>query len=1130
MLVTTALMAQVTTSSINGKITDDQKEALLSATVVATHTPSGTRYYAVADANGAYHLLNIRPGGPYKMEIKMMGYQDIVKDNITVALGENMTLNFVMTNQTIGLEEITISAPIQNNAQIGATTNINNEQIVTLPTITRNLNDVLALTPQASSTSNGLAIGGGNYRQSYVTVDGGSFHNAYGIGNNLPAGGSPISLEALESVNISVAPHDVRQNGFIGGMINAITKSGTNNLHVSLYNYFTNDQLIGTQYGTKDAFGRYPDRLKLNKSLENTVGFTAGGPIVKNKLFYFINFEYQTDIDDGQPRLARNSETSGWGGSSQYNRPTTAKMDSIRNYLQATYGYDPGEYQNYSFSTPDYKLLTRLDWNINDNNRFQFRFSTVRHQFFSAPSSSITPLSSSLYNKNIYGRGSDYALYFQSSCYYQQQNFSSVAAELNSRFLNGHMNNMFRAVYSKQYEPRKLTRDVFPTVDILEPLEDGTKALYTSFGPDPFTYGTGSKVHTFVATDELSYTTGIHNIVGGLQFEMDKTINGFMQGGAGYYVYNSWNDFVNQATPAAFTIAYGNNEKYEQAFPSFNYFQNSLYAQDEMRLSEKLKLTAGLRIELPYYPSIDDNINKEFQNGWDEILYDSLNNPIGTQHHAIADGDNTLSGLSTTDMPKARPNFSPRLGFEWDILGNRKLMLRGGTGIYTGRLPLVWIVTAVCNSNVAQGTYITYNTPMGFYNSVDSIVAHYSDKLKIGDMPASQIATLLDKELRLPQTWKSSLALDAVLPGDIHGTLEGIFSKDLTSVAITRLGIIQDDSIQLPGELMKRAHWASEGIVNSIGGKVTPYLITNSEQNGYYYSVTGQLSKQFGCGLSLMAAYTYSSGKNVIDGIGDQVMTAFSSNTFGIHGSNSHEIGYSSYVSPNRVLVNAGWTWATGQRTTETIGLYYEGYNLCYVGSYSYNRYSYTMVTNSIKTSTGVESSMSLNGDEGASSLLYIPTHNELETMTFADVRDKNGNIIQTANENRKAFEDFIKNDKYLSAHQGEYAERGGAIAPWWHTINFKYERTYKFHDGEALSFGVDVKNIANLLYRGWGNVKRLSTSDILKYGYAFTGQDENGINQYTTEKYYIFMNPTWSEYANAISTWSAALNLRFNF
>jgi hypothetical protein len=670
-----------------------------------------------------------------------------------------------------------------------------------------------------------------------------------------------------------------------------------------------------------------------------------------------------------------------------------------------------------------------------------------------------------------------YSLYFESSNYIQQQNFSSVAAELNSRFLSGRLTNTLRAVYSRQHEPRKMTRDVFPTVDILETLPDGTKAVYTSFGPDPFTYGTGSTVNTFIVTDELGYSAGIHHIVGGLQFEFDKTANRFMQGGAGYYVYNSWDDFVSQAAPAAFTIAYGNNEKYEQPTTSFNFIQNSIYAQDEMTFSDKFKMTAGLRVEIPYYPSISYNINKEFQ--------------------ALAEGDNTLHGLSTADMPKARVDFSPRLGFDWNILDNNKLTLRGGSGIYTGRLPLVWVVSTVTNSNVAQGTYLTYNSPMGFYSSVDEIIANNSDKFKIGDMPASQISTILDKNLRMPQTWKSSLSLEGQLPGGVMASLEGIYGKDLSSVAVTCLGMVQDDSIQLPGEPGKRAHWRSEGLVNSIGGAVTPFYVTNTKANGFYYSITGTLNKDFNFGLNLLASYSYSCGKNITDAIGDQVMSTYTNNTFGVHGSNSHEVGYSSYVSPNRVLFNAGWTWKVGQHTTEILSCYYEGYNLCFVGSYSYSRYSYTMTSN-------------VNGDYGAHSLAYLPTHDELYA------KDASGDYVMpfVSEENRNAFDSFLSNDKYASNHRGHYAERGGVIAPWRHTINLKYERTYEFNDGKAISFGVDVKNIANLLHRGWGNVKQLNSGDIIEW--------KNG--------QYQFKELVWNDYADVISTWSAVLNLRFSF
>ena len=1101
MIASISLMAQVTTSSISGKITDNNKGTLPGATVVATHTPSGSQYYAVADANGNYRLLNIRPGGPYTIEYRMVGFQTVKQEGVVATLGETKILNVRMNEEAIGLGEVSVVAEAVSNGmdsdRAGATTAISNEEITTLPTITRSLNDVLALTPQAAVTSNGLAIGGGNYRQSYVTVDGAAFNNAFGIGGNLPAGGSPISLDALEAMTINVTPFDVRHSGFIGGAINAVTKSGTNNWHVSVYDYFTNDGLIGTKFGKKDDFGNYPDRLSLSKSLDNTVGISVGGPIVKDKLFFFVNFEYQSDVDPGQTHFARESEEDEWGGITQYNRPTVEKMEEISDYLQKTYNYNPGRYQNYSSSTPDYKLIARLDWNASDKDKINIRYSLVKNKYSTSPSSSINPLASSVYNRNTYGRTSDYALYFESSRYFQEQNFSSVAAEWNHSFASGRGNNMLRATYSRQNEPRSFVGDLFPTVDILEPLEDGTPAVYTSFGPDPFTYGNLRDVQTAVVTDEVSYLTGIHNFTFGAQYEFDNTKNGFMQGGAGYYVYNSWDDFVNNADPRAFAITYGNNENHEQVYPYFNYMQGSLYAQDEMTLSERFKLSLGLRVELPWYPSIAEyNTNKEF---------DSLASI--ESFYTKEDGEaiaSSIYGMSTADMPKARVNFSPRLGFNWDLTGDRKYIIRGGSGLYTGRLPFVWIVSTVGNSNCLQNQYINSNVetqihfPEAGHTNPEGIIAANSNLLLTGDLPAPQSTTIMDKNLRMPQSWKSSLAFDAELPGGIKATLEGIYNKDITSVAVTKLGLVQDGTIQLPGEPGERIVWKNEGINNSLNKAVTPYLITNTDKknNGYYYSVTGQLSKDFKCGLNLMAAYTYSEGKNVTDGIGDQITSAYNTNAFGVNGSNVHELGYSSYVTPHRVLVNAGWTWATGQRTTEQIGLYYEGFNHCYIGGYSYTRYSYTMTSN-------------VNGDGGSNSLAYIPTESELANMPFV------------SDENKAAFNDFIKADKYLSAHRGQYAERGGAIAPWRHTFNFKYERTYKFKGGESISAGIDVKNLANLFYRGWGNMQRLSSSDIIKL--TGNGSEEN---PYT----YQFTDPTWNTYASTLSTWSAALNLRLNF
>ncbi|KWW26859.1 MAG: hypothetical protein AUK64_2406 [bacterium P201] len=339
MIASISLMAQVTTSSISGKITDNNRATLPGATVVATHTPSGSQYYAVADANGNYRLLNIRPGGPYKIEYRMIGFQTVIQEGVTATLGETKILNVRMNEEAVGLGEVTVAAEAISNGmdsdRAGATTAISNEQIMTLPTISRSLNDVLALTPQAATTSNGLAIGGGNYRSSYVTVDGAAFNNAFGIGGNLPAGGSPISLDALEAMTINVTPFDVRHSGFTGGAINAVTKSGTNATHVSIYDYYNNDGLMGTKYGVKDELGNFPERLKLSESLDNTVGVSVGGPILRDKLFYFVNFEYQSDIDPGQTHFARESEDDEFGGGTQYNASSTMTQAVTRTIAPA---------------------------------------------------------------------------------------------------------------------------------------------------------------------------------------------------------------------------------------------------------------------------------------------------------------------------------------------------------------------------------------------------------------------------------------------------------------------------------------------------------------------------------------------------------------------------------------------------------------------------------------------------------------------------------------------------------------------------------------------------------------------------------------------------------------------------
>ena len=1079
MFVSVVAFAQVTTASIAGRVSDSEG-VVAGAAVIATHTPSGTNYYTITDKAGAYRVNAVVPGGPYTVKVEMLGYRTVEFTGVYAPLGEVLTLNANLDVEALGLEAAVFTADgLESGMNInraGVGTSISEKTMSALPTVNRSMNDVMKLTPQAASTTNGLAVGGGNYRSSYVTVDGAAFNNAFGIGSNLPAGGSPISLDALEQMSVNITPFDVRHSGFTGGAINAVTKSGTNEWHASVYNYYNSNHLKGNKVGEEE--------VSVSESLNNTTGVTLGGPIIKNKLFFFVNFEYSADVTPGSSYRVRDNEEQKWGNGTSYVRPTRAFMEEVKSYLAEKYNYDPGRYEGYSLSTPDWKVMARLDWNINSDHKFNLRYSYTKNMDSNSPSSSVNPINPNPYDRNTYGRTSLYAQFFESSRYYQERNFMSLAAELNSRFGNN-ASNLFRVTWSHQNEPRSFVGDLFPTVDILEKIDtddDGTpdtKTVMTSFGPDPFTYGNLRDVQTVVVTDEFTYNKGINNMVAGLQFEWNDTKNGYMQGGAGYYVYDSWDDFKNNAKPVAFAITHANRDDLKQVYPAFQYMQASAYIQDELTISDNFKLTAGVRFEVPFYPTIEGNNNLEFAE--------------------LAKGDNSIHGMSTADMPKASFNISPRVGFNWDVLKNRNLIVRGGSGIYTGRIPFVWIVSAAGNSNCLQAQYIDTDgtNPMTptFHNTISGILDDmYGGSFKAQNLAAPNAATIMDKDLVMPTTWKSSLAVEGRLPGGIKATLEGIYNKDLTSVYVHKLGQTQvEGGVQLPGEPSPRASWKSEGIKNSQGSSVNPYYITNSDVNGYYYSVTAMLQKDFNFGLSLMAAYTHSASKSISEGIGDQVSSAYNTMTYCVNGSNTPELGHSAYVSPNRIIANVSYRIDEGRFGATTLGLFYEGYNHCYVGSYSYTRYSYTM--------------NNVTGDGGANNLLYVPTKDDLTKMTFKDEA------------NKEAFDKFIENDSYLSGRRGEYTERGGVVAPMQHRFNFKVAQDFDFRVAKkknTIQVALDINNLGNLLNSEWGAYQKLSSDQVLKY--------DSKTSTYT------FTEPTWSKVTTVASTWEMLLSLRWFF
>lgn len=1093
-MVSTA-MAQITTSGISGKVTANGED-IIGATIKAVHQPSGTVYRAVTNIDGRYSIQGMRPGGPYVLEVSYVGYKTKEVKNFNLSLGQNTILNESLSENAEMLQDVVVTADRNNNMRTdraGATTSIHADQIEAVPTVSRSMNDLLKLTPQGANVGSGFSVGGGNYRQSYVTVDGAAFNNAFGIGGNLPGNGSPISLDALDQISVSSSPYDVRLSGFTGGAISAVTKSGTNQFKGTAYMYTTNSHLRGNKVSDYEL-----NRLQ---SHSTTWGASFGGPIIKDKLFFFANGEYQNNISAGPSGTARVNASDEWSPSSgTVHRPLQSDMDNMLSFLSKNYGYNPGRYQGYSLDTPSYKFLARIDWNINENNKLNIRFSKSHDKDSSAPSSSTTPFKDSVIypggedatgGKSQSGRTANAGLYFESARYYQEKNFTSFAAEWNSKW--GGVNNVLRATYSYQDEPRTYVGGMFPTVDILK-----NGSYYMGFGPDPFTEGNLRQVKTFVATDEATWSMGIQNFTAGLQFETNKATNGFGAASAGYYVFESMDDFMNGKAPRSYGVTFPMDGS-GQFLATMKYNQFSAYVQDQVNFSDRFRLTAGLRFELPIYPELENNYNKAF-------AAMKWKNDAGVE-----------SQYSTDQLPDAPLTVSPRVGFNWDILGNHKLVLRGGTGYFIGRLPFVWLVSAVGNAGCGQYTYY-YNTPSdkGATYKVDKFYQSREDQLKVlqqqglavnrEDAAAPSTPTIIDKDLKMNATWKTSLALDAKLPYDIDFSLEGIYSREFNPATVINLDRYWDGKSYTelaPGDKRK---WYSRN------SSINPYMITNAGHKAYYYSITASLAKKFAFGLNLSASYTYSKAKSYGDGVGDQVSSAYYNNRYSVNGNNDMEVGYGTYVAPNRLLISASYKKDYGKNFGSEVGLIYEGMNMGYADGYSCTRYTYQLTGNVVN-------------DYGSNGLVYIPASREaLDKWNFKD----NGKY--TAEQQKDDFWAYINQDDYLKNHKGEYAERGGAVMPWHHQLDFKFNQNFYLNvagQKNTLQFGVDIKNLANLLNNSWGLYKTVNNTKLLKY----TAGKDGAAGSFQFQKNgKDVLSKTYTNLTSFNSTYSIQFSIRYIF
>lgn len=1084
MLAGTLAFAQVTTSSMNGRVADEKGEPVVGAAVVATHEPSGTVYGAIVNQNGQYTINGMRAGGPYKVEVSSVGYNSLLFKDVTLQLAETYNLSATLKESTEFLEQVVVIGTAKSkfsNENTGAATNIDNSQIAALPTVSRSITDVTRLSPYGG---NGMSFAGADGRTANFTVDGANFNNNFGLSEKLPGGGSPISIDAIEEMQVVISPFDVRQTNFIGGGINAITKSGTNTFKGTAYVYHKNENLRGDAIcGEQITGARAKDRT-------TTYGFTLGGPIVKNKLFFFVNYEYVKT-----PTIAnrwRGSEDGKEDANNYISRTKLSDLQKVSDFVKDKYGYDTGSYTNFPADESNQKILARIDWNINDKNHLAVRYNYTLNRGWNAPNKTSMDGGT----RASGARTSQYSMSFANSMYAIDNSVHSISLDLNSR-ITDNLSNQFLATFSKLDDTRSTGSSEFPFIDIL----DGSGQNYMALGYELFSWN--NAVHNTIANvrDDLTWYLGNHKVTGGLRYEYQMADNAYMRNGTGYYRYSSLDDFLNGAAPEIVNLTYGyNGEKNPAARVRFS--QASIYAQDEWSVRENFKLTYGVRFDGLFF------------NNKDVVT----NNAILKLNYYPKAKDFKETHIDTGKWPGAQLAISPRVGFNWDVFNNKSLKVRGGTGLFSGRLPLVFFTNMPTNSgsvqyqaqinakNAAKKGFTMAEFAGGLVKDANGKVttnALYQKLLGLGypanykpeDGTVPSSISAVDNKFKMPQVWKTSLAVDYAIPTSFpfSVSVEGIFNKTINGV------MISDWSMKDAGSYAKFNGVDNRPIYPDSFRNGTSAFVLENTNKGYGYSASATVNMTPIPEVNIMAAYTHTASKEITSMPGSNAESAFTYVPT-VAGPNYIDLHNAINVIPDRFIASVTHNDHCGNH----FSLIYETWR----GS---SNYSYML-------------SNDMNGDGYAYDAVYIPT----------DAQVKNGDFRFVSDDDRDRFMAFVHKDKYLSKHQGQYAEAYSVYSPWVHRVDFSYKHDFKVKAGKTtniLQLGFDIKNLLNLFNSNWGVMKILNPAigteaKILKY----EGADADGYAKFSTPKGVTGNTKTFTPNHAIGQCWYASIGIKYMF
>ncbi|MCK9399993.1 MAG: TonB-dependent receptor [Bacteroidales bacterium] len=1008
-LTAAGLFAQgTTTAGLNGKVTDNNGATLTGATILAVETGTGAQYGTISDDKGLFRLPNMNPGGPYKLTVTFVGFQSFTQPDIYLNLGQTLKLDVKLSESATTLKDVEILG-VQNDIfdgnRTGTQTNISNESMSRMPTLGRNITDFTRLTPQAKVTTNGgLEVGGMNNRYNAIFIDGAVNNDVYGLAESGTNGGqtgiSPFSMDIIDQFTISIAPYDIKQGGFAGAGINAVTRRGTNEFSGSAYYYMRNEGLAGkTPTDNLDL-----EREKLANFSSNTYGFRLGGPIIKDKLFFFANVEIQQD-ETPQP-----FDFTTYGGD-----VTTEELNGLTDFVKNNYGYDPGSYTGGERTLDGLKLFARIDWNISQKHKL-----TLRHQYTKAEQ--VTPGAPSSTNVYYSNAGIDFP-----------SKTNSTALELKSIFSNKYSNDLIIGL-TFVVDDRDPMEANFPYVRI----KDGTRNIY--FGSEEFSTANYLSQDIITLTDNFEIYKGKHTFTIGTHNEFYKMYNLFVRQNFGSYQYDNLAAFINgdlafqyDRTFSAVDDVTGDGSK---AAADFNAMQIGVYGQWETEWSDKFNTTIGLRLDVPMF--LDQSpVNEDFNTNMIPL---------------IEEAGYDLMGAKTGQMPSPKLMFSPRVGFNWDVNGDKKTQVRGGAGIFTSRIPFVWPGGSYTNNGVTTGGMRVTLDPENPDSTVLLFNPDWENQPSVPPTAPSGQVDLFAKNFKFPQVLRGSLAIDQKLPWGIVGTLEVTYTKTLNNVLYYNYRYMQSGNLTGTGD--DRPLYTK---VNIGSAKYTDFIFGTNTNKGYSYNFTAQLQKDDFHGLSAFLAYTYGHTKSMNDGISSQNSSQW--RVPNVRGKNDIDLAISDFDLGSRVVAFLSYKVEYAKFLGTTIGLYYNGQ--------SGQRYAYGYADGSTKF---------LGEDNQSLELMYVPV--DQTDINLIDKMDSEGNITLSAAQQWDDLNAFIEGDDYLSTRRGEYAERNSSRAPFQNIIDLHFAQDFYINVKDkrnTLQFTFDIFNFTNMLNNEWGRMYYVS-------------------------------------------------------